>query len=66
MRFEEELALLLDIRKEGIWIKSEQEKEVTTINSVNFKNSSVVIPRYFAPLYTSNGFNIISCLCIQH
>ena len=29
MRFEEELALLLDIRKEGIWIKSEQEKEVT-------------------------------------
>ena len=29
MRFEEELALLLDIKKEGIWIKTEQEKEVT-------------------------------------
>ena len=29
MRFEEELALLLDIKKEAIWIKTEQEKEVT-------------------------------------
>ena len=31
MRFDEHLRLLLDIKKEAIWIKSEQEKEIIAV-----------------------------------
>ena len=31
MRFDETLRLQLDIKKEAIWIKTDQEKEVTAV-----------------------------------
>ena len=49
MRFEEELALLLDIRKEGIWIKSEQEKEVTVSILNVLKQEGVDVVYDFEP-----------------
>ena len=65
MRFEKELALLLEIKKEAIWIKSEQEKEVVASIVNTLKEEGMDVIYDFEPssgiykLTTDNKNNIV-------
>lgn len=60
MRFDKELALLLEIKKEAIWIKSEQEKEVVASVVNILKEEGIDVIYDFEPssgIYKLNSDN---------